>query len=164
MLLHYKILDVFIKPGDQLKQFGIKPGFTVIDYGCGPGRYLETAVSLVGKSGLVYAVDISEVAIKHVKGRINSGNFHNVIPVLLGPEENTIPIDCADMVYALDMFHRVDDPVSFLKSIRRMIKRGCLLYLEDGHQSRETTLNKVKCSDLWAVQTQNAQYVVLKAL
>ena len=164
MILHYRIHDTFIKPGSQLKQFGIKPGFTVIDYGCGPGRYIETAASLVGESGLVYAADISETAIKHVKSRIISGNFHNVIPILLGTGENAIPSGCADVVYALDMFHRVDDPVLFLKSIREVIKKNCMLYLEDGHQSRETTLNKVKRSALWSIQTQTTRYVVLKAL
>lgn len=164
MILQYKIHDAFKKPGSQLKQFGIKPGFTVVDYGCGPGRYVETAASLVGKSGLVYAADISEIAIKHVKRRIISGNFHNVIPILLGTGKDTIPSGCADVVYALDMFHRVDDPVLFLKCIREIIKKDGMLYLEDGHQSRETTLNKVKNSDLWLIQTQTAHYVVLKAL
>ena len=164
MILHYKIHDAFIKPGSQLKQYGIKPGFTVVDYGCGPGRYIETAASLVGESGLVYAADISDIATKHVKDRIISGNLHNVIPVLLETEENIIPSGCADVVYALDMFHRVNDPVLFLKGIREIIKKGCMLYLEDGHQTRETTLNKVKNSDLWSIQTQTARYVVLKAL
>jgi 2-polyprenyl-3-methyl-5-hydroxy-6-metoxy-1,4-benzoquinol methylase len=135
MLLHYKIHDAFIKPGGQLKQFGIKPGFTVVDYGCGPGRYLETAVSLVGESGLVYAADISETAIKHVNSQINSANFHNVIPILLETGNDTIPSGCADVVYALDMFHRVEDPALFLKDIHEIIKKGCMFYLEDGHQS-----------------------------
>jgi hypothetical protein len=68
------------------------------------------------------------------------------------------------VVYALDMFHRVDDPVTFLKNIRKIIKKDCLFYLEDGHQLRETTLDKVKRCDLWAVQAEKDNYVVLKAL
>jgi cyclopropane fatty-acyl-phospholipid synthase-like methyltransferase len=164
MILQYKIQDTFRKPGGKLKQFGIEPGFTAVDYGCGPGRYIEAAVSLVGKSGLVYAADISEVGIHHVKKRVASISINNVIPILLGSGKDTIPSGCADVVYALDMFHHVDDPVTFLKSIREIIKKGCLFYLEDGHQSRETTLNKVKSCDLWAVQEQKDNYVVLKAL
>ena len=120
MVLEYMIRDRFHKPGGVLKQFGIAPGLTVVDYGCGPGRYIEAAASLVGEAGLIYAADISETGIRCVKKRIVKNGLKNVTPVLLEPSNITIPDGCADVVYALDMFHRVDDPAQFLKDIRRI--------------------------------------------
>jgi ubiquinone/menaquinone biosynthesis C-methylase UbiE len=164
MVLEYKIRDHRSKPGDILKMFGIKPGFTVVDYGCGPGRYLETASSLAGDTGLIYAADISEVGLKHAKKRIETLGLTNVVPVLLEGKKNVIPDCCADVVYALDMFHLIDDPEPFLANIRRIIKKDCFFYLEDGHQPRETTLKKVGKSNCWAVKAENKDYVTLQAL
>jgi len=39
-------------------------GMTVVDYGCGPGRYSIKFAEIVGNQGLVYAVDIHELAIE----------------------------------------------------------------------------------------------------
>lgn len=164
MVLEYKLRDRKSKPGEIVERFGLQPGFTAVDYGCGPGRYLETASYLVGDGGLVYAADISEVGILYAKKRIGELGLKNVIPVILEENRNVIPDHCADVVYALDMFHLVDDPVSFLANIHRIIKKGCLFYLEDGHQTRTSSLKKVEKSDLWVVKENNKDYVVLKAL
>ena len=112
-----------------MKQFGIIPRITFVDYGCGPGRYLEMAASLVGEAGLIYGEDISDIAIKHVKRRIAAAGLNIVVPVLLEPGNSTIPEGCADVVYSIDMFHHIDDPAPFLENIRRVIKKGCLFYL-----------------------------------
>ncbi len=37
----FKLKDAFYPHGERVSNFGIKEGFTVIDYGCGPGRYLK---------------------------------------------------------------------------------------------------------------------------
>src|SRR6516165_4806618 len=114
MVLEYKIRDRKAKPGEIIKQFGLQPGFVVVDYGCGPGRHLETASQLVGSDGLVYAADVSVIGIRYAKKRIMDLGLKNVIPVVLSESENAIPDHCADVVYALDMFHLVDDPAPFL--------------------------------------------------
>jgi ubiquinone/menaquinone biosynthesis C-methylase UbiE len=164
MVLEYKLRDRHNKPGEILRQFGIKPGFTVVDYGCGPGRYLEVASSLVGETGLVYAADISEVGIKHARKRVASLGLKNIITVLMEDKKIDIPDGCADVVYALDMFHLVDDPEPFLANIRRIVKQNSLFYLEDGHQPREQTLKKIEASSLWAIKSQNKDFVILQAL
>lgn len=163
MVLEYKIRDRFNKPGAILNQFVIKPGFTIVDYGCGPGRYLDTAAFLVGEKGLVYAADISEVGLEHAKKRIATKGLKNIIPILLEPGEKTIPDACADIVYALDMFHLVDDPAPFFENVHRLAKKDCLFYLEDGHQLRAETLKKIGTTDLWTVKAQNDDYVTLQA-
>lgn len=64
----FKVVDLFcpyIKK--RIKKFGIQEGMTVVDYGCGPGRYSTEFAKLVGEEGKVYAVDIHELAIEAVR-------------------------------------------------------------------------------------------------
>ena len=63
----YKFRDFFLPRKNILEQVGIKPGFHVLDYGCGPGSYLIPLAELVGMSGKIYALDIHPLAIQKAK-------------------------------------------------------------------------------------------------
>ena len=53
---------------------------------------------------------------------------------------------------ALDMFHAVRDPAAWLRVIHRIVKSTGRLILEDGHQSRASTVAKVSgSSELWRI-------------
>ena len=116
MALWFKIYDT-LRTGTgtfqkRLSRFGIQPGCTVVDYGCGPGGYLSSASSMVGPAGTVYAVDIHQLAI-------------------------------ADLIYALDMFHMLSRPEDVLKECKRLLKPEGRLILDDGHQPRSVTRQKI---------------------
>ena len=68
---------------------------------------------LVGSNGKVFAVDINPIAIDLVEQKIETYHLTNVIPVLLADHPEAIPTHCADVIYALDMFHQVVDPETF---------------------------------------------------
>ena len=50
MLFLFNVVD-FFHPyiAKRVKKFGIKEGMTVVDYGCGPGRYTTKLAELVGE-------------------------------------------------------------------------------------------------------------------
>ena len=60
----------------------IKPGDTVLDYGCGTGSYTFIMAKIVGPQGRVIAVDIHPLAISHVNNLIKSRDVKNVVTVL----------------------------------------------------------------------------------
>ena len=70
MSFAFKFRDFFLPRKNILKEVGIKPGFHVLDYGCGPGGYIIAAAELVGKSGKIYALDIHPPAIQTVQSII----------------------------------------------------------------------------------------------
>ena len=164
MVTTHRIEDLFHNPGRRLREFGIREGDTVVDYGCGPGRHLKTASELAGPGGRVYAADISLIALEHVQKQIRKERLMNIVPYLIEDDACGIPGGCADVVYALDMFHRVEDTGAFFHELRRIIKKTGTLYLEDGHQSRSATLKKVQASPLWDVAEKKPGYVVLQPL
>jgi len=131
--------------------FGIQRGMTVVDYGCGPGRYTIRFAKLVSEQGKVYTVDVQELAIESVNQKANSLGLKNIIPVVAKGYATGIPDHIADMVFALDMFFGVRDPSALLAEIHRIVKPTGVLILDDGHQSREKTLEKLGRSGKWEI-------------
>lgn len=132
--------------------FGIQEGMTVVDYGCGPGRYTTRFAKLVGEQGKVYAVDVQELAIEYVKRKLKSEGLQNIIPVVARGYETEIPDGTADIVFALDMFFGVNEPVALLAEIHRIVRPEGVLILDDGHQPRERTLEKLNRSGKWVIK------------
>jgi len=49
MSFGYKFRDFFLPRRNILDEVGIKEGFHILDYGCGPGGYVAAASKLVGR-------------------------------------------------------------------------------------------------------------------
>jgi ubiquinone/menaquinone biosynthesis C-methylase UbiE len=143
----------------KLDPFQIRKGQTVVDYGSGTGRYLPLASKLVGDNGVVYAVDIHELAVQSAFRRIEKENLKNVRPVLTDGTTVDIPSLTADVIYALDMFHMVKNTQQFLTELKRIIKPGGFLFLEDGHQPRKLTKEKVLGSECWIIVEETKGFI-----
>jgi ubiquinone/menaquinone biosynthesis C-methylase UbiE len=165
--LSYKFMNALFVIADaiyptvdrRIPRFGIHPGMTVVDYGCGPGRYTQRFARVVGETGKVYAVDIHELAIQSVKQKIIRYNLSNVEPVLADGYHSGLPAGTADVVCAIDMFFSVHDPDAFLKELSRITKPTGFLIIDDGHQSRRTTKEKIKASGYWRIQEETSNHL-----
>ncbi len=124
---------------ERVQTFGIQLGMTVVDYGCGPGRYALRYAKLVGDVGKVYAVDIQELAVEMVRQKAEQLHMKNMDFLLAKGYDSGVPDHAADIVTALDMFFSVPDPVAFLKEIHRITNLNGVLVIDEGHQSRESS-------------------------
>ena len=155
----FKIFYLF-KPVDKyIGRFGIKQGDTVVDYGCGPGAFIRNASLLAGETGTVFAVDLHEMAISAVSELIRKKNLKNVKPVLAVGNGVAISDKAADIVYAIDMFHMVKDSDTFLKEICRITKNEGTLIIEDGHQPRSLTIEKIIRSGCWNIIEEHKRFL-----
>ncbi len=155
----FQVADFLFPKDNRLADFGIQPGFVVVDYGCGPGRYLAEASRVVGPTGKVYAVDIHSLAIEDVERLKSKLDLANVVPILAKGYSCAVPEHAADLIYALDMFHGVKDPLALLAEFYRIAKpRGGLL-LEDGHQPRRKTKKELARSGFWLIERETKAYV-----
>jgi ubiquinone/menaquinone biosynthesis C-methylase UbiE len=159
MSFMFRLKDIFFPIDKRIDTFGIRKGFTVIDYGCGPGRYLTKVSGLVGEKGKVYAADIHELAIKSVKKKMEKCSLRNIEPVLV--EGYSCPIDdhTADIIYAVDMFHMIKEPEPFLKELHRLLKRDGFLIIDDGHQSRTEAKTKINNSKIWNITEETKDHL-----
>jgi ubiquinone/menaquinone biosynthesis C-methylase UbiE len=139
--------------------FGIHEGITIVDYGCGPGRYATRFAKLVGKNGKVYAVDVQPLAIEMVKSKMKKQALENIAPVLAKGYNTGLPDKIADMVCALDMFFALREPTTFLREVHRIIKPDGVLIIDDGHESRQATLQKIQVSGCWRVTEESRDHL-----
>lgn len=164
--LYYRIMAFFIharealfRYSNRLEDFGIQPGDCVIDYGCGPGMYVPRAAELVGENGRVYAVDIHQLAVADVEKLIEKRGLGNVEAVLA--MRNSCPLDdnIAELIYMLDAFHMIVEPAVILNEIYRLLKPEGVLILDDGHQPRWETKQKVAASGLWKISSEKDDHI-----
>ena len=94
---------------------------------------------------------MQELAIEYVKRKMNSLGLKNIIPVVAKGYATGIPDHIADVVFALDMFFGVRDPSALLAEIHPIVRPTGVLILDDGHQSREQTLEKLGRSGKWEI-------------
>jgi ubiquinone/menaquinone biosynthesis C-methylase UbiE len=163
MSLIFKTIDFFYPyVRKRSHQFGIEKGMTVVDYGCGPGRYTIEFAAIVGDKGKVYAVDIHEMAIEAVKKKAAKLNLQNVEPVLVEGYSSSIPDGNADMICAIDMFWIIKQPVEFLSELKRIMKKDGILVVDDGHQPRSETKEKILDSGLWDIVEETGDHLKCK--
>ena len=158
-----KMIDFFSNySGKNIKILNLKPGQTVIDYGCGPARYIRNASKIVGETGKVIATDIHPLAIKKVKEKIEKYKLSNVEAVLATGYQTGITSACADVVYALDMFHMIEQPNELLIELVRLAKTDGRIIIEDGHQPRGETKKKIENSRVLNIVGETKSYVECK--
>ena len=138
----------------------LKENQVVIDYGCGPARYVKNASLAVGPGGKVYAVDIHPMALEHVENISRKHHLENVEAVLADGYSCPIPDQTADVVYALDMFHMIEQPAELLKELNRIVKPGGKVIIEDGHQPRKNSIRKINQAGIFKIQDQNKYHIV----
>lgn len=154
----FRVYSLFISLRDRvapvcrrIDRFRIASGATVVDFGCGPGSYIERASQLVGNAGKVYAVDSQPLAIRSIREKARKKMLTNVVPVLSTGYPLDIDSQSVDVIYALDMFHHVKDTGGFLGELRRMLKPGGTLFIERGHQPLDAARQKIIGSGDWNI-------------
>jgi len=116
MSLGYKFRDFFLPRKNVLKEVAIKPGFDVLDYGCGPGGYIIAAAELAGKSGKIYALDIHPLAIQRVQGIAAKKQLANV-ETICSDCKTGLPDNSVDVVLLYDTLHDLSDPNGVLEEL-----------------------------------------------
>jgi ubiquinone/menaquinone biosynthesis C-methylase UbiE len=141
MALIFKIRDFFRPRKNIVKEVIIKPGFHVLDYGCGPGSYLAAVEELVGKSGKIYALDINPLAIQMVQHIISKNQFANV-ETILSDCKTELPDNSIDIVLLYDTFHDLNNPDEVLEELHRILKPNGILSFSDHHMKEDEILSK----------------------
>lgn len=148
--------------GQKAKTFGIAAGMTVVDYGCGPGRYTVEFARQVGERGKVIAVDLKEIALEETRKKAAELGLHNIQLCLADGYDSHVETGVADIVFALDMFHMVEQPPAFLRELSRIAKDSGTLVLDDGHQLRSTTKRKLSASGAWKIVGEHKRCLVCR--
>ena len=144
----FRVLDLLGSRMDVLKEAGIKPGFCVLDYGCGPGSYVVPIAQLVGASGEIYALDIHPLAIKEVQKKVTQKAIKNLKTI--ESDCNTgLPDNKVDVVLLYDTFHNLSRPDDVLRELHRVLKPDGTLSFSDHHMNEKDILARVTNTGLF---------------
>jgi ubiquinone/menaquinone biosynthesis C-methylase UbiE len=125
-----------------LREVGIKPGFHVLDYGCGPGSYSIVAAELVGATGKVYAFDIHPLAVQRVENIASKKHVKNV-ETICSDCKTGLPPNSVEVVLLYDTFHSLSDPNGVLGELYRVLKPNRILSFSDHHMREKEIVSKV---------------------
>lgn len=125
------LLPHFKNPYRLLEAAGLRPGQTVMEVGCGPGFFTFPAARIVGESGLIYATDVSPLAVRSVERKIRKQGVKNVVPVLADAASSGLPDNSVDLSFVFGLRHIAGGLGSLLADIYRVLKPGGLLSFEN---------------------------------
>jgi ubiquinone/menaquinone biosynthesis C-methylase UbiE len=137
-----KIRDVFYPPKYILKDVEIKPGASVLDFGCGPGSYSIATAEILAGTGKVFALDRHPVAIKKVNQTAQKKKLTN-IRTILSDCDTGLESDSVDVVLLYYIFNDLDQPEKVLAELYRVLKpQGILSFSEYNVKKISTRLEQ----------------------
>jgi ubiquinone/menaquinone biosynthesis C-methylase UbiE len=153
MSLGFKFRDFFLPRKNILKEIGIKPGYRVLDFGCGPGAYITGTSELVGRSGIIYALDIHPLAIQMVQSIASKNKLKN-IEIIQSDCKTQLPDNSIDVVLLYDVIHGLGDRNRVLEELHRVLKPTGILSLSDHHLKQNEIISNVTSGGLFSLSNQ----------
>jgi SAM-dependent methyltransferase len=103
---------------------GIEEGSAVADLGAGSGWFTVRAAARAGATGTVYAVDISEEAIRYIDERAKKEGLANVRTVLGTEDDPKLAPSSVDAVLILKTYHEFSEPVRIMRRVATALRPG----------------------------------------
>jgi ubiquinone/menaquinone biosynthesis C-methylase UbiE len=117
----------FCVPRENILQFGLREGMKVGDLGAGSGHYALSASPIVGKEGKVYAIDIQEDVLKHIREEARMKGFTNIETIWGDLEEKggtRLRDHTLDAVVISNTLFQVEHRERVVEEIKRIIHPG----------------------------------------
>jgi len=150
-----------------LKEIGIKEGNKVLDFGCGEGHYTIPLAEVVGKRGIVYAIDKDAQVLTKLKKIIKEKRLKNIKLI----NENTkIPLEnnSIDVVLCYDVIHYEDkqNRKKIYEKIYRVLKFTGFFSLYPKHHKKDYPLMELAQIELEEVigEVESMGFVLEKKL
>lgn len=115
----------------MVAELGIQPGDTVVDFGCGVGRYSIPLSKAVEEKGTVYAIERGAEDLAELQQRARRFSALESLSVI--QSDNTrleqISSGSADSLFAFDVLQYIEDWVLFFATVDRILKPSGMLHI-----------------------------------
>jgi len=120
-------------PHKILKEMGLKKDMSLADIGCGGGFFTLPAAEIVGSSGKIWALDISETMLQRLRDKQPPAHV-----IIKKSGESSFPVadKVVDFVLMSSVLHEADHAEIFLTEAHRILKpNGRLVVIE--HEKKQ---------------------------
>jgi len=124
------------------RELGLQPGDRVLDFGCGDGVYSIPAAKVVGKEGVVFALDRDRASLNSLMKKALRLGLFNIVAVYdlneLKPLLRGIPLDVVLLYDVIHSYYFTDKQrIDLLRSITRMVKTNGLISIFPRHMEND---------------------------
>ena len=116
--------DDWQQPERVVETLGIDPGMRVADVGAGGGYFTFRLAEAVGAEGRVYAVDVDADMLEHLREEAVALGHENVEVVAGEFGDPKLPDGAVDLVFTVNTYHHLDDPVAYFGVVRGDLAPG----------------------------------------
>jgi len=127
----------------------VKPGMTVVDYGCAMGYFTIPMAGMVGETGKVVCFDIQQIMLDKLLKRARHAEVGSRLKTRLitGSAIDFEGMEnVADFVLLFAVAHEVPDQEKLFFSLSNMMKKGSYLYFAEpsGHVPNQQFLRSIE--------------------
>ncbi len=125
----------------------VKPGMSVLDAGCGPGRLTIPLARSVGPGGEVTAMDLQEGMLQEVEDRARAANLTNIRFLQAGIGEGKVGSEQFDRAVLITVLGEIPDRDAALPELFAALRPGGILLVEetirDPHFQTRSTVTRL---------------------
>lgn len=146
--------EVYDRRQDVVQALELKAEMDIADIGAGTGFYSLLFAEQVGKSGNVFAVDVTDDFVRNIQRRASEKNLNNIHAILSNQKDTRLDSNSIDMAFICNTYHHFEYPQSMLASIHRALRPGGTLIIIDYRKQPGTSSSWVMShvrSDISAV-------------
>jgi ubiquinone/menaquinone biosynthesis C-methylase UbiE len=95
---------------NMVRSVGVKPGWKVLEAGCGNGRFLDIIAKLITSSGEISAIDLAQENIDEVENLVKSNQFNVPVSASVGDVTSLdFPDNSFDLVWCANVTQYLDE-------------------------------------------------------
>jgi ubiquinone/menaquinone biosynthesis C-methylase UbiE len=144
------VMSMFRNPKSVLEGIGVREGYSVLDFGCGPGDYTIAAAEIVGERGEVNALDLYPLALETVEKKAEKRGLKNV-STIFSDLETGLSSNSVDVALLYSVLHKAGDKKALIREMRRILKPGGIVSIS-GHRMSTGNLMEMMKRERFSLQ------------
>lgn len=129
----------FLDPEKVIKEFDIKEGMKIADFGCGAGYFAFPLAKIIGENGRIYALDVLKTALESVRSGAKAEGVLNIEAVWSNLEiigGSKLGDESVDIALLANVLFQSSKKADIIKEAKRVIKKGGKMIVIDWKESQ----------------------------